>query len=126
VRHPLAEWAIYHRPGTTTYTYDATNRLTSIKDARGLVYLMNQYDANDRVVTQLLPDGSSYQFAYSVDGQGNKVTTVTNPRGYVSTTTFNSSGYPTTEVEAVGTRWRGPPRRRGIRSVVCRRRSSTA
>jgi RHS repeat-associated protein len=89
--------------GTTTYTYDATNRLTSIKDARGLVYLMNQYDANDRVVTQLLPDGSAYQFGYSVDGQGNKVATVTNPRGYVSTTTFNSSGYPTTEVEAVGT-----------------------
>jgi RHS repeat-associated protein len=89
--------------GTTTYTYDANNRMTSIKDARGLVYLMNQYDTNDRVVTQVLPDGSSYQFAYSVDGQGNKVTTVTNPRGYGSTTTFNSTGYPTTEVEAVGT-----------------------
>lgn len=54
---------------------------------------MNQYDANDRVSRQVLPDGGTYQFAYSVNGQGQKVTEVTNPRGYLTRTIFNASGY---------------------------------
>src|SRR5207244_4933337 len=80
------------------------HRMTMLKDARGIVYLTNQYDTSDRAVRQVLADGSSaYQLAYSVDGQGQKVTEVTNPRGYVTRTTFNAAGYAVSEVEAVGT-----------------------
>jgi len=89
--------------GVTEYTYDSSHRITTIKDARGLIYLMNQYDGSDRVTRQVLADGGTYQFAYSVDGQGQKVTEVTNPRGYITRTTFNAAGYPIAQVEAVGT-----------------------
>ena len=89
--------------GVTEYTYDSTHRVSTIKDARGIVYLMNQYDASDRVTRQVLADGGAYQFSYSVDGQGQKVTDVTNPRGYVTRTTFNAAGYAISQVEAVST-----------------------
>lgn len=89
--------------GVTEYTYDATHRMIAIKDPLANVYLMNQYDSNDRVVRQILPDGSAYQYAYSINGQGQNLTEVTNPRGLVSRTTFNSSGYAVSEIEAVGT-----------------------
>jgi YD repeat-containing protein len=52
--------------GVTAYTYDSAHRMQTLKDARGIVYLMNQYDGADRVITQVLPDGGTYQFAYSL------------------------------------------------------------
>jgi RHS repeat-associated protein len=89
--------------GVTEYAYDGAHRVTRIKDPRGIIYLMNQYDGQDRVTRQVLADGGAYQFAYSVDGQGNAVTEGTNPRGYVTRTTFNAAGYAIARVEAVGT-----------------------
>jgi RHS repeat-associated protein len=89
--------------GVTTYTYDGSHRLLTITDPRNITYLTNQYDTHDRVTLQTLADSNTYQFAYTLDG-GGKVTQadVTNPRGFVTRTTFDGSGYATSSVEAVG------------------------
>jgi RHS repeat-associated protein len=86
--------------GVTTYTYDNTtnNNMVTITDARQILYLTNQYDANYRVIKQTQADGSVYQFAYTLDGSGNVTqTTVTNPRGDVRVVTFNTSSYWTSD-----------------------------
>jgi YD repeat-containing protein len=41
--------------GITEYTYDAAHRMLTLKDARGTVYLTNQYDTSDRVVHRRWP-----------------------------------------------------------------------
>ncbi len=80
--------------GITTYSYDMDGNMTSIQDPRGIVYVQNQYNANDMVTLQTQADGSTYQFAYTLDANGNVTqTNVTDPRGYVRTVTFNSDGY---------------------------------
>lgn len=58
----------------TTYTWDSSNRVHSIIDARGITYLTHTYDANDRLTNQVLADSTSYQFAYTLDGNGITVT----------------------------------------------------
>jgi len=80
--------------GTTQYTYDGNNELLTITDARAITYLTNKYDASGRVIEQDLADGGVYQFAYTTDTNGNIIQTkVTNPRGYVQVSTFDTSGY---------------------------------
>ena len=90
--------------GVTEYTYDGTSsRIHTIKDARGIVFLTNQYDANGRVILQTQADGTTYQFAYTLDGSGKVTQTdVTDPRGHVRRVTFNSDGYPLTDTRAHG------------------------
>ena len=39
--------------GVTEYGYDASNRMTTIKDAKTLTFLTNQYDANGRIVGRI-------------------------------------------------------------------------
>jgi YD repeat-containing protein len=65
----------------TTYTWDTSHRLVSIKDGRNITWLTNQYDASDRVTQQTLADPSAiYGFAYTTDGSGNIThTDVTDP-----------------------------------------------
>jgi RHS repeat-associated protein len=92
--------------GVTEYTYDLlSHRMLTITDARGIVFLTNQYDtATGRVVRQTLADGSTYQLAYTVDGNGKITqTNVTDPRGNVRRVTINASGYMLTDTQALGT-----------------------
>ncbi|MEQ1727380.1 MAG: RHS repeat-associated core domain-containing protein [Vicinamibacterales bacterium] len=90
--------------GMTQYTYDASHRMVTITDERGVRFLSNEYDASDRVVRQTLTDGAAYAFAYTTDAQGRVVRTdVTNPRGMVRRTSFNTAGYSMTVVDATGT-----------------------
>ena len=90
--------------GITEYTYDSAHRMLTIKDPRGIVFLTNQYDSNGRVSVQTLADSTTYQFAYTLDGSGKVAQVdVTNPRGYVTRTVFNSGRYPTSVTEAYGT-----------------------
>jgi RHS repeat-associated protein len=90
--------------GVTEYTYDTSHRMLTLKDARNIVYLTNEYDANGRVSRQTQADSTSYQFAYTLDGSARVIQAdVTNQRGYVERWTFNTSGYATSVVEAVGT-----------------------
>jgi RHS repeat-associated protein len=90
--------------GVTTYGWDSSNRVHTITDARGVVIMTNTYDANDRLINQVSADGSTYQFSYTLDGNGKVTETdVTDPRGYVRKVTFNAEGYALTDHFATGT-----------------------
>jgi len=69
--------------GMTEYTYDGlSNRMVTLKDARGIVFLTNVYDSSGKVTQQTQADGTTYQFAYTVDENGKITQTdVTDPRG---------------------------------------------
>jgi RHS repeat-associated protein len=93
--------------GNTEYfAYDSQNRMTTVTDKRGNTMVTNTYDTSSyRVVKQVLADGATWQFSYilATDGSGNVTqTTTTDPRGNVRQDTFNSSGYLTQEIRAVG------------------------
>ena len=51
--------------GVTRYTYDPQGRILTITDARGILYLTNEYDASGRVVRQIEadPDGAGPEVA---------------------------------------------------------------
>jgi RHS repeat-associated protein len=89
--------------GKTTYTYDASDNMLSFTDARGIVYSQNHYDSHNRVISQTLASGGTYKFAYMLNSLGDVIETqVTNPLGVARKVTFNSAGYTTTDVRAVG------------------------
>jgi len=89
--------------GVTEYTYDGSGRMQTIKDPRGIVWMTNEYDTGHRVIRQTQADGTTYQFAYTLDIQG-KITQVdvTNPRGDVRRVTLNAQGYILTDTHALG------------------------
>lgn len=89
--------------GVSEYTYDASHRLLTAKEPNGNTHVTNTYDANGRVATQTQADGTTYQFAYTVDGNGTVTQTdVTDPRGYVKRFVFNSAGLTTSITDAYG------------------------
>jgi RHS repeat-associated protein len=89
--------------GVTEYTYDAQHRMVTLKDARTIVFLTNEYDANGRVFRQTQADQTTYQFAYSLNGQGDVTQTdVTDPRAMVRRVTFDAAGRPVSQTRAVG------------------------
>jgi YD repeat-containing protein len=93
--------------GITEYGYDPTvpntNRMVTIKDPRGIVYLANQYDANGRVIGQTLADSGTWQFAYTLDGTGKVTQTdATNPRGFVTRVNVNADSWETGITQALG------------------------
>ncbi len=94
--------------GVTTYTYGEyaqsyywNEGMLSITDARGIPYLQNQYDTNGRVKKQILADGGTYTFAYTLAGQTVTQTNVTDPRGNTTIYRVNAGQY-ITEVERPG------------------------
>jgi RHS repeat-associated protein len=79
-------WKVIDREGkTTTYGYDGTSlRLSTITDANGHVAVTNTYDGSGRVSTQkdargLLSGGEATTFTYVTNGDGTKTTTMTYP-----------------------------------------------
>ena len=89
--------------GVTEYGYDANNRMRTLKDARNITFLTNDYDANGRVQKQTQADTSFFQYGYTVVGGKVTQTDVTDPRGHVRRVTFNGDGYPLTDTGALGT-----------------------
>jgi RHS repeat-associated protein len=97
--------------GVTKYTYDTSSRMLTVEDARGIVFLTNEYDANGRVFKQTMADDTpanstdnpTFQFAYTTDTNG-KITQVdvTDQRGIVERKIFGSSGYVDSRIFAVG------------------------
>ena len=78
--------------------------MTSIKDGRGKTYVENEYEATGRVSKQTLGDGGIYKFAYTENKEGQvEATTVTDPRKIEHKVTFNTEGFPTSEINALGT-----------------------
>ncbi len=87
----------------TTYGYNTSNQLTTVKDGRNNTFVTTAYDTNGRVHTQTAGDSGLYTFAYTLDGSGHVTnTTVTDPRTYQRKVSFNSDGYPITDIEALG------------------------
>jgi RHS repeat-associated protein len=100
---PLLKTVTDARGGVTEYTW-SSGRIATIKDPRNIVWLTNAYDAQGRVIRQTQADGTFYQLAYTVDGQGKVTQTdVTDPKGNVRRVTFNAAGYPLTDTWAYGT-----------------------
>ncbi len=92
VRYPAT--AEHPAGSTLSYGYDSQHNLVSIADGNSVEYLTNQYNAADRVIQQVF-GGEVWTFAYGVDGGGAPRTTVTDPRGVVTQTTFNTLGLAT-------------------------------
>ena len=90
--------------GVTEYTYDTSHRMLTIKNPRGYFYVTNEYDGNGRIFRQTRADSTTFQFSYTLDGNGKVIQSdVTNPRGYVRRRTYNSDGYILTDTGAFGT-----------------------
>src|SRR5439155_6204800 len=76
--------------GVWLYGYNAAHQMTTITDARNILYLQNEYDANGKIFRQTQADNSVYQFAYTLDPNGNVAQTdVTDPRNHVRRVVFN-------------------------------------
>ena len=94
--------------GVTQYAYDPNNQLMTITDPRNITYLTNYFDGNGRVIEQDQADGGIFHIAYTVDANGNITQAdVTNPRGFVDRSVFDTSGYHsggnlTSHIRAVG------------------------
>ena len=73
--------------GTVTYTYDALNRATSVKDRRGNTQFFT-YDATDRIVQVKDRNGNATRYVY--DGNGNIVKTI-DALGTESVFTYNKN-----------------------------------
>ncbi|MFE9776386.1 RHS repeat-associated core domain-containing protein [Streptomyces sp. NPDC005931] len=88
----------------SSYTYDGTsNRVATAKDARGIVYMTNAFDAAGRVKKQTLTEGQEYTFAYTQTGTGQiTATEVTQPGGAVRRVEFDG-GYGISDSQAYGT-----------------------
>ena len=87
----------------TLYSYDSAGLMQSFTTPNGNVHVTNQYDSNSRVVKQTQADGGVFNFTYSLDGNGNVTETdMVDPRGYTCQMAFNSNGYLTSDIEAVG------------------------
>ena len=98
----LSPWDYKRLSNRATFVYGSRNRLLSTTDPPGKIEA-NTYDANGRVATQTQADGTTYQFAYTLDGNGKVTQTdMTDPRGYVKRLTFNSLGYTLTSTDAYG------------------------
>jgi RHS repeat-associated protein len=91
------------RGGVTEYTYDASHRMLTVTDPRGIVYLTNEYNAAGRVTKQTQADGSTYLFAYTLNGSGQVTQTeVTHPKGDVRRVTFDAATYALADTLALG------------------------
>jgi RHS repeat-associated protein len=98
--------------GLTKYTWGTCagtpvpptcNQIASITDPRDKVVLTNEYDANQRVKTQTLADGTSkYQFAYTLTSGSVTKTDITDPNGFVRSISFNADGWMSSETLAKG------------------------
>ncbi|MFC5438372.1 RHS repeat-associated core domain-containing protein [Rhodanobacter umsongensis] len=90
---------------TEQYTYDGANRMLTMQDRRGNVWVSNHYDVNGRIDKQTLADQTYYQFAYATNSGGAvTATTVTDPNGHQEHLTFDPvSKYPLTDTFAYGT-----------------------
>lgn len=88
----------------TSYSYDTSHRMLTWTDPRNNVVVTNQYDSTTgRVTQQTFADSTTNQFAYTTSNGKVTRTDATDERGNVHRFNFNSDGYVTSEVTALGT-----------------------
>ena len=83
--------------GVTDYGYDSQHRLLTIKDPRGVTFLTNTYDAQDRVIEQR--DGLNNLWTLDYDSGE---TTVTQPEGGQRTYAFDAHQRVTSMTNELG------------------------
>ncbi len=89
--------------GVTEYTYDTAHRMLTVKDPRLIRKVLNEYDANGRVIKQTYADNTTNLFAYTLDATGKVIRTdVTHERGDVRRLTYSANSYPLTDTQAFG------------------------
>ncbi len=93
--------------GVTTYRYDVEGRLEEIVDPRGVIALENTYDAQDRVVHQVMADGETVDFEYTPMNPLVRLspilrTVVTDARGYRTSHRFDPQGFLLSTTDALG------------------------
>lgn len=107
--------------GVIKYTYDGNCNLSSITDARGITYLQNTYDQNEKIIKQVAADGGVTTFSYTflnpyvstafttpagatvyINTSPVVSTTVTDPLGHQSTSHFNPQGFLIDSTDALG------------------------
>ena len=70
------------------YQYDSSGRMSGIINERGILEVTNEYDDEDRVITQTHIDGGAYAFNYTTAGGNIVETTMTAPNGAETTWGF--------------------------------------
>jgi RHS repeat-associated protein len=99
--------------GARAFTWDTNHRLTAIHAPNGTLVVENHYGTGGRVTHQRLGDGSSYSYAYTLSvcqpnppppGCVPRVlqTDLTDRRGTVRSTRFNSRGHVVERTVAAG------------------------
>lgn len=89
-----------------TYTYESatSHRMATYQDPRLNVVFANLYWPDGRLKKQTLIDTATFQFAYTIDGQGRVTQTdVTDQRGNVRRVQMNTAGFITSDTFAFGT-----------------------
>ncbi|WP_083917758.1 RHS repeat-associated core domain-containing protein [Uliginosibacterium gangwonense] len=89
---------------TESYTYDSNHQMLTVTDKNQHVMVANTYDATTgRVSKQTYADGTTATLSYQLDTNG-KLTQLdeTDERGIVKRLAFNTSGYPTSIINALG------------------------
>ena len=93
--------------GNTHYSWNnvagTTDQISAITDPRNIIYLQNQYDANDRIHQQTLANNGTFTFDYTLNGNVVTQTDVTDPDGNVNRYGFNADGALTSETDGFGT-----------------------
>jgi RHS repeat-associated protein len=100
--------------GTTSYSYYTSGspppsgyggmgNMSTIVDPRGNTEITELYDTNGRGATQTLPDGSTFQLAFTLNGNVVQQVSITDPNGNVEQKSFDTNGFVTSDSYAVGT-----------------------
>jgi RHS repeat-associated protein len=85
------------------YTYDSDGRMLTVKDRRDQIMVTNEYDADGRVKKQTLADTGVFRFEYTVDANQKIIQTdIIDPRNHTERMQFNSMGYVTRRIRALG------------------------
>jgi len=89
--------------GVRIYTWDVNHHLVSIRDPNGNTIVQNVYDANARVTQQTEADGSTFTYAYTLNGNGKVTRTdLTDRRGNIRRVDFDANGYIVTNTFPLG------------------------
>ena len=98
--------------GTTRYSYYTSGspppsgyggmgNMSKIVDPRGNTEITELYDTNGRGTTQTLADGSTFQLAYTLNGNVVQAS-ITDPNGNLEQKSFDTNGFVTADSYAVG------------------------